>query len=545
MIDKKEVILSAQALGYFRAKSEAKKDAALSELLELEQFSEHADECRAILEAETERRHNVSQARARKALERIEAEAAKPLTGGTDSADAHISDYPPGLYVVTVAQNNTDIDRPFFDALKGYCAANDARLLVARMTYNKSGFQQAQDAEGVYYAPELSAFFVDGQIRLGGVIDFCAQANVLPTAKNPLSGFEAITGPGIDVIIPASKIALKCTAALNGAKGKNLYSTGSATKRNYILRKAGAVAATEHNIGALVVDTRNGSAIVRQLERMPQSSGFYDLDRFYHADGSVSIARPIALQFGDIHAEKMEERNLAACVALIEQYRPDHVFLHDVLDFSSRNHHNIKDCTFMHAQHVKGESVAGDLRKMARIIDTLALAADGNFGGHVVHIVESNHDLAINTWLKNADFKTDPLNALTYLRCMTALYEHQQQTPDAAFNMLRFAYSAIGRGTLADVIAFHETDESVILAGVEMGCHGHTGINGSRGSPQQFRTLGIPMNTGHTHTPSINGACYTAGVTGSLNMGYNVGPSSWRLANVFTYENGQRQIVFM
>jgi hypothetical protein len=53
------------------------------------------------------------------------------------------------------------------------------------------------------------------------------------------------------------------------------------------------------------------------------------------------------------------------------------------------------------------------------------------------------------------------------------------------------------------------------------------------------------MNTGHTHTPSILGACYTAGVAGSLEMGYNIGASSWRLANILTWPNGQRQIIFM
>lgn len=538
-MDKQNVILTAQTLGYFRAKAEEKKAGIFSEMLELEDFdADKADDYRAILEAETLRRHNVSQARARKALARVEAEQAKPLTAGMDDAHGHIADYPPGLYIVTAAQNNTDLDRVFFDSLQHYCKENNARLLVARITYNKNGFQQAQDdTDGVYYDPLVLPYLIDGQIRLGGAIDFCAQANVLPTAKNPLSGFESITAAGVDVIIPASKIALKCTAALKNGKGKVLYSTGTVTKRNYILRKAGAVAATEHNIGALVVDTRGATPIVRQLERMPDNDGFYDDGRFYTPSQSWQES-PLAVQFGDIHAEKMEPENLLKLCRIIEQYQPEHVILHDVMDFSSRNHHNIKDCAFMYAQQVKGATVAGDIAEVAHVVDTLA------YYRAKIHVIESNHDLAINTWLKNADFKADPINALTYLRCMTALYEHIAKG-GGEFNMLRFAYAEIGGGQNAESIAFHETDESVILAGVEMGCHGHTGINGSRGSPQQFRTLGVPMNTGHTHTPAISGACYTAGVTGSLEMGYNIGPSSWKLANIFTYANGQRQIVFM
>ena len=158
--------------------------------------------------------------------------------------------------------------------------------------------------------------------------------------------------------------------------------------------------------------------------------------------------------------------------------------------------------------------------------------------------MESNHDLAINTWLKNADFKIDPINALVYLDCMTALYRHKEEGNGDYFNMLQYAYEEIGEGGYSDQINFHETDESLVIAGVEMGNHGHNGVNGSRGSPKQFAALGVPMNTGHTHSPSIFYPCFTAGVTASLEMGYNIGASSWAIADTITYANGQRQIIF-
>ncbi len=192
----------------------------------------------------------------------------------------------------------------------------------------------------------------------------------------------------------------------------------------------------------------------------------------------------------------------------------------------------------MFAQHKKGNTVEGDIIATAEVIAALQNSFDGE-----VHIIESNHDLAINTWLKNMDFKEDPTNALTYLKCMTALYE-SINNGDSSFNMLEFAMEEIA-GLSSEQMVYHTTDESVIMAGIEMGCHGHTGTNGSRGSPAQFRALGVPMNTGHTHTPSIMGGCYTAGVTGSLEMGYNIGASSWQLANILTWPNGQRQVIFM
>ena len=547
-----EIIILAQTLGYFRAKKDETRQAVLSELAEVEGFEDEEFMAAAIkvLNAESDRRAKVAAKRARDKVERDQEAENKPVSSGVDSATAHIDELPSGLYVVTTAQNNTDIDSVFFESLRQYCRHNGAQLLIAKSTYNKNGFQSVECfADGIHYDSKVVPYIVENQTRLGGKIDFCAQANVLPTAKNPLSGFEAITAPGIDVIIPAVKISLKCTAALkNGMRGKILYSTGATTKRNYITRKAGAVAASEHNIGALVVDTRaDGPAIVRQLEQMADFVGFYDKGLYYSPEGvyKAKTSYTEAIQFGDIHAEKMTPENLSKILGLLAVWNPRTAILHDVMDFSSRNHHNVKDCAFMFAQHTAGNTVAGDIVTTSEVIDAITCA--GAEWGMATHIIESNHDLAINTWLKNADFKLDPVNALTYLQCMTALYTYIADTGKGDFNMLEFAYKHIGKGQsdIGENLIFHETDESVIMAGVEMGNHGHTGINGSRGSPAQFRTMGIPMNTGHTHTPSITGACYTAGVAGSLEMGYNIGPSSWQLANIVTYENGQRQIIFM
>ena len=541
-MDKKAIIILAMNAGFFRAKDPEKQSILLAEMMELEDMqSVDVASVTEILEAEIIRRHVVSQNRIARAVDRIEAEAAKPLTGGETTATAHVKEMPRGVYVLTTAQNNTEVCPVFFAALLNYVKRIGATLLIAKTTYNLNGFQQGQDTQGVYYVDQVRPFLIDGQVSLGG-IDFVAQANVLPTAKNPLAGFEGITPIGIDVVIPASKIALKCTASLKGGKGKRLFSTGAVTLRNYIMRKAGAVAATEHNIGALFVDTSGHTPVVRQLELMPNSSGFYDNGTFFDCEGGSTEERPIALQFGDIHAEKMEADNLASMQLLVSMYAPKNVILHDVMDFSSRNHHNVKDCAFMFAQQVKQQTVANDVKQVSQVIDAL-LQADLT-GEMQAHVIESNHDLAINTWLKNADFKLDPVNALTYLQCMTALYQHIDVYGNTNFNMLKYCYSAIGGGQYVESIIFHETDESVIMAGVEMGCHGHTGTNGSKGSPMQFRALGVPMNTGHTHTPSINGACYTAGVSASLEMGYNIGASSWKLAHVLTWPNGQRQVIF-
>ena len=86
-----------------------------------------------------------------------------------------------------------------------------------------------------------------------------------------------------------------------------------------------------------------------------------------------------------------------------------------------------------------------------------------------------------------------------------------------------------------------------MLAGVEMGNHGHSGANGAKGGGARgFAKLGVRTNTGHTHTPGIaNGLAYVAGIAaGNIDFGYNIGPSSWRMASICTWGNGARQIIF-
>lgn len=479
----------------------------------------------------------------RKEFEKQKRLAELPISKGADSAREHITYLPHGKYVLTSAQNNTDVNNDMVESLLTFCKENDAKLLVGKLTYNKNGFCQPDisNTHDLWYDPKIKNKIVSGHICIGEKFHFLADANILPTAKNPITGFSGIIQSGEIAILPATKISLKTEAALKGNKIKILLSTGTVTKQNYIMRKIGAVSAIEHNIGAVFIDTEKNE--FRHLEQMEGFIGFYDLNKCYSvADSEIIDGHVSALQLGDIHAEKIEDSNLENAIQLIKQLKPLNLVIHDLCDFSSRNHHNIKDCSFLHVQHVNNATVKNDLKSVSKVLDKLA-SNIFDYNGNV-HIVESNHDLAINTWLKNSDFKIDPVNAVTYLSCMLALYKYQEKTGNSNFNMLKWAYKEIGKGKFADKIIFHETDESIMISRIEMGNHGHNGINGSRGSPAQFRNLGVAMNTGHTHSPCITGKVYTAGVTASLEMGYNLGASSWAIAHIVTYENGQRQIIF-
>lgn len=467
------------------------------------------------------------------------ADKAKPISGGLSGSRDHVRDLPAGRYVLTSAQNNTDIDASFLAALHTYCKRHDAQLLIGRMTYNKSGFQQPDvDAtEGVFYDPAVVPYLVNGILNLGGRFYFHADANISPTAKWPTSGFGAESPSDVSLIVPATRIELRTMPALKSGVVKKIAATGTVTKRNYIMRKTGAQASTAHSIGALFVDTSNGD--IRHLEQMEGSEYFYDTDGYYDGDKFMSLTHGdvAAFQPGDIHAEKTNDDVLKATVKLIKRFQPENIFLHDLLDFSSRNHHNIKDPFFLHAQYLAGGTVESDLVTASDVLDMFA----NGVKTARVHVIVSNHDQAADTWLRGTDWRSDPINAEIYLNLALAKIAAEKRG-DSGHNTLEYAYRNVAKGKAKNV-TFHALDESVIVAGVEMGSHGHNGANGSKGSPKQFASLGVAMNTGHTHSPSIYGSCYTAGAL-EMEMGYNVGASSWAVAHTITYANGQRQILF-
>ena len=540
-----------KAAGVFRVRSDEKARERFDEALDdfVENHPETDDDktpdelFAALIEhREQEKRDKVAAeiAKAERKAERErvkEEKAAKlaemPIATGFTSLDEKISRLEPGAYVLSAAQNNTFVDEKALDAILNFCRVNGAKLLIGAMTYNKNMFAKTDD-DDIWYAQALRPYIVTGQIDIGGY-HFLADANVIPTATWPTSGFDGNTPAGVGAIIPASKIELRVSAAGKNAKTKTIAATGCLTQRNYILRKTGAKAAAAHCIGAVYVNTLTGE--IRHLEMMPDSDCIYDTTGIYYANGDYSPLQRgdvAAFQPGDIHAEKMDAANLREVCHMIAHFQPLNVLAHDLLDFSSRNHHNIKDPFFLQEQYRAGNTVRGDLEAMASVLDTLAIASTAT-----THVVESNHDLAIDTWLKSTDWRGDPINAETYLDLALAKIKG-----DKSFNTLAYAYETIGGGMERNNIVFHKTDEDLMIAGVDMGNHGHNGANGSRGSPKQFAALGVPMNTGHTHSPSIYGRVYTAGVTASLDMDYNIGASSWAIAHIITYANGQRQILF-
>lgn len=471
---------------------------------------------------------------------------AKPLYGGRlESPDEFRKRLDGRVFVFTAAQNNTLVHQGFWEALQNYCMHRGAQLGVAKISYNKNGWQKitkdnAGDGSEVWYSPELEPYFIEEQVKVADDLLFCGELDILPTAVYPLNGLQNYTGHN-SAIIPHTKMQMQALATMKGQDAKHLYSTGAVTLRNYIQRRAGQVAEYHHVYGAIVAEIDcDGKWYVRQLNA-DENGTFYDLDMVYMADGirPLNDDERIIVNLGDIHKEKLDTVAYSGVRHMMNNLPVSHIIVHDLLDFTHRNHHNIKDPFFWSEQLVKQRSVEQDIADSAAFMTGLA---HGYPNAQIVS-VRSNHDQAIIQWLKTP-IGLDPVNVRYWHELNAAMYTaiERGEKPDP-FGVA--IWSKIFKLTkkLDINIKLLEEDESLVIHGIEFGMHGHLGPNGARGNPKAFRQIGKRANTGHTHSAGIVDGIYTAGVLANLDMGYNKGPSSWSQSHILTYPNGKRTII--
>lgn len=440
-------------------------------------------------------------------------------------------------FVITSAQNNTNVHTKFFESLNQFCDHNNSEMIIGKFVYNKNGFQNGQtDDKDIYYDDNLAPYLVDELTQLTDDLFFCANLNILPTAKMPLNGFESLQGNN-SIIVPTSKIALQSVATMKNDIVKMMYGTGTVTLKNYIQKKAGQVAESAHSYGACIVTIDDqGVWFVRHVET-DHTGVFQDLTTVYSPNSVTPDCYIKGVTFGDFHSEKMDYSELGICRNIVQELKPDHAFAHDLFDMSTRNHHNKQSGHFLHKMHEMGFSVRNDLEVTVGVLNYFSdLDVQLN-------IVESNHDQALQKWVDDPtySYKTDPQNAEVFLELQLAMYKN---VLNKDFILLEHALKAVeGLEVDHSMLNFLKVDESFLVAGIECAVHGHIGMNGSRGNPRQFQKLNKKMNTGHTHQCSIYGNVYTSGVTGNLDMGYNQGAGSWTHSHTIIYPNGFRAII--
>lgn len=442
-------------------------------------------------------------------------------------------------YLLTSAQSNTGIHAGFWGNLRALADHYSAEIMVARIRYNHSEAQVAQEKVNraaeteLWYAPEVEPYLADERVEICPGLIWAGDMNILPTAVTPLSGLDSFTGTA-SCVFPHPQIALKSIATAPGTEAKFNYTTGAVTLKNYIKRKAGLKAEFHHAFGALLVEvTAQGIWFARQINAT-DTGQIYDLDLRVD-DGKVTTGHRLEVFTpGDIHGVKLDP-GVAQTVwgdgGMVDALRPRHQVLNDVLDFGPRSHHN----TFFDlvaALYDKADSVEDEIHETAATLNRMTRPWAKTY------VVKSNHDEHLDRWVETADFRRDPINAAFFLTAAAAKVAAIQRK-DTSFDLAAWAFERAG---LDPSIRFLSRHERLEIAGVRHDQHGDLGPNGARGTAANIARTGEKANIGHSHSAAICHGCYQAGLFASLEMGYNRGPSSWSHSAILTYGNGKRAI---
>ncbi len=455
-------------------------------------------------------------------------------------------------FVFTSAQNNTPVHKGLLKSLQAYCEDKDAQLFVSRFSYNQNGFQNGvkndiENGKGaVWYDPAIEPYVLDELVKITKDIYFGGNINILPTADKPLSRWDNYFREASG-IVPHVKHALQSHPTLIG-EARFLYSTGALTKRNYIQKKTGQIAEFHHNYGALVVEIdEDGDFFARQLAANDDGS-FQDLTDVYNADGTILRNQPVeAITWGDIHVEMPDEEvyksSFFAEDSMLKVLNPKYQFIHDLVCFNKRNHHNRDN--WVH--NLRNEAIRMTVDKEHQMAADFLKVIEKD--GVKTIVVKSNHDEAFEKWLiEGKEKEENGMDVLTYHRSKAEMAKNILEG-NKDFDVFEWAIRQKAPN-LKHTTFLKVQDTFRVCAkrngsgGVECGQHGHIGNNGAKGSSSSYEVLGIKVNRGHDHTASINHGVYTAGITGDFNQEYNAGGgSSWSHSHIVTYPNGKRAII--
>jgi hypothetical protein len=489
-------------------------------------------------------------------------------------------------YLLTCAQNNTYLHEPLWDNLLAFAEHMGAELLVSRFAYQRSGLNRGGDKaiwadnyedarirksgfdgeisddfkeeEKLYgsdryiWAEPIYGHLSDSRMELAPGLVWCGEWQRNPTTANPLSGFQVYTGHRSG-IFPHTKLAMESVPQGKFDPPKFNYTTGTVTLRNYIQKGAGLKAEFHHCYGAALVEVdHEGDWFVRQISADSDGT-FYDLDLKVQG-GVVTTGHAVeAITFGDIHVSRIDKMNHQVSAAMMDDMSPRYAFYHDILDFERRNHHEMHDPFRRFELFVENKE---DVREeVGRTMEYVANRSQHwRDCQHVV--VDSNHDRALEKWLRQEDWKDDPVNMMFYIESVWQKLDAIANGQGDEFHMLKAWWKNMmyeqewltnGDDPYPNV-TFLDEDEPFRICdddhgGIECGMHGHLGANGARGNIRAFAKMGRRANIGHSHQAGIHEGIWQAGTSSLLDMKYNKGMSSWSHSHIITYENGKRAML--
>ena len=412
------------------------------------------------------------------------------------------------IFLITSAQSATPINKKFIKNMEAYAEHINGEILVIPFRYqNPTSVFSEDQKNNDWWDANIVKYLTLNRHDLNNGISILSDVPIQPTASNPLLGLEGMTGQH-SCIVGHPRVELKTIPVMEGCKPKIMFTTGACTKPNYTSSKAGKKGEFHHSLGFAIVEIKDDEVFFfRQVGANDKTGEFIDL--FYHVkDNKITRETEIeACAMGDIHVAHVDDEVVDLTLNdLFVKLKPKSLFIHDIIDSESISHHNLKNPFILHQKELDGSnSLQKEIDEMLTWLEKIEQ--------YNVYIVKSNHDIHIDRFLEENDWRklTTFKNAIPYMELATARLKGEAPNGVVPY-LINKKFPKFK--CLND-------DSNVTVNGFLMSIHGHLGASGSRGSVQQFSRLSTKSVTGHSHTICRVGGAVSVGTSTHLRVEYN------------------------
>ena len=478
-------------------------------------------------------------------------DAHHPLAQSSKVREIHANPAPRGTvrYLFTAATNGTPVNSKVWLSILHMRKHLHAHLSVIQLRYKNPTSEWTRSQENAEtWDEQTKPYWLNQRMRVNKNLVCAGGIKIVPTASDPLTGFEAFTG-NESTIVGHTKYQFKTVAVPGAQMAKLMTTTGVCTLPNYTNSRAGAGGEFHHCYGVVLVERdKRGKFYLRHVNFTDDGVGI-DLDTMYTPDGVETAPSPEAIALGDTHVRFTDpgvDRATFGKGGLVPTLKPKRIYWHDVCDGYGANPHHEGNPFNEQAKAISGyDDVEAEVREAVNFV------AQRTPQGTVSYIVPDNHGDFLRRWVLKQDWKKISTVARAfYLRTALAMHEGTRMGPGGAEIPSPWAYwvdkfmSAVWDRERVKVVCLSGFGgEGSRVCGIQMDMHGHQGPNGSRGSIKNLRRIGVKSIIGHSHSPGVDEGAMQVGTSSRLRLEYNGGPSSWLHAHGLVHANGKRQLV--
>lgn len=430
-------------------------------------------------------------------------------------------------FVITTAVTGMPVHQGFYNNLKHYCKENNALLLILPTS---DPAINGWELDGVLANEEI----VFSDVALNNNL-FISSFKTSAKQTNPLTGIKRIGQRERSMIVASPKQFLEYVPIANDKMSHALMTTGAitipqyTTTDRYMSQRTAYIAEFDHKIGAIIVDIKDNTFFqFRQVQAEYGSGKIIDLGKSYSAN-KVTTERPEGIVLGDIHVGKTDPEVQIATDKLIKDLKPRRVFLHDIFEGESVNHH------VEHQLITKSKMLQSLETEMIMVKDYLHSMKKKHPYVEEWVVVFSNHNTFVDRYLQSGKYIDDATNTKFSHKIAISKLEGNRMALEVGLELV---------GLNKNSITFLGVNESYKIKGIECGVHGHLGLNGSKSGSNASMEIAYGAGVfAHSHTAGILRDVYRVGTSTTLRMGYNEGASSWTQTHCIIYGNASRQLV--